>query len=116
MLSIAASKGWIVFENDVETAFLNAAIEEDVYMDQPLGHEERDVDGSPKRGLNGKKLVCKLLSAIYGTKQAGRNWYKAFSKPILEFQGMKQCDVDPCLFVATHGAGQNSERKRTSEG
>jgi hypothetical protein len=74
-----------------------------MYMCQPEGHEVRDEDGNIKKGPNGRKLVCRLISAIYGTKQAGRNWYKAFVKPILDFEGTKQCDVDTCLFVCERG-------------
>lgn len=103
LLAIGAAMGWPVWENDVETAFLNAPIEEEMYMEQPLGHEVRDSEGKVKKGPNGKKLVCRLISALYGTKQAGRNWFKTFIKPILMFEGTKQCDVDTCLFICERG-------------
>jgi hypothetical protein len=103
LLAIGAAMGWPIWENDVETAFLNAPIEEEMYMEQAEGHEVRNEDGTIKTGPNGRKLVCRLISAIYGTKQAGRNWFKAFIKPILAFEGTKQCDVDTCLFVCERG-------------
>lgn len=40
--------------------FLNLSLQEEVYMDQPLGFEQQ------------KGLVCKLYKALYGLKQALR--------------------------------------------
>jgi len=45
---------------DVKTAFLNVNLEEDIYMDQPVGFIEE-----------GKEhMVCRLKKSIYGLKQA----------------------------------------------
>ena len=50
---------------DVKTAYLNAPIDCELYMEQPEGFDER--------GENGEKLVCKLNKSLYGLKQSGRN-------------------------------------------
>jgi hypothetical protein len=39
MISIAAEMGWKIHQMDVKTAFLNGLIEEEVYIEQPLGFE-----------------------------------------------------------------------------
>ena len=50
---------------DVKTAFLNGVVEEEVYVEQPLGFKTYDR----------KTHVCKLKKALYGLKQAARTWY-----------------------------------------
>ena len=50
---------------DVKTTFLNAVVEEEVYVEQPMGFETHDR----------KTHVCKLKKALYGLKQALRTWY-----------------------------------------
>ena len=50
---------------DVKTTFLNGLVEQEVYMEQPLGFERHDR----------KTHVCKLKKDLYGLKQAPRTWY-----------------------------------------
>ena len=54
-----------VFQFDVSSAYLNADLEEDFYVEQPPGFE---ISGK------GSKLVCTSLKGLYGSKQAGRCW------------------------------------------
>ena len=42
MLALATTLGIEVHEHDIETAFLNGEIEEEIYMEQPDGHEVRN--------------------------------------------------------------------------
>ena len=75
---------------DVDTAFLYAKIEEEVYMEQPQGFE--------KFGPNGEKLVCKLRKSIYGLKQSPRNWNKELHNLMIE-DGFVQSNADPCVYI-----------------
>ena len=87
ILALTTMNDWEIEQMDVQTAFLNATIKEDVYMKQPEGYEKEN-----------KNLVCKLLKTLYGTKQAPHEWnneFTAFTKT-LEFT---QCVTDPCVFV-----------------
>ncbi|MFN3329157.1 MAG: reverse transcriptase domain-containing protein, partial [Fervidobacterium pennivorans] len=59
-------------------------------MEQPEGFEKMTKDGKP--------LVCKLNKAIYGLRQAGRNWNEKLDKWLRE-NNMIQSTADPCLYV-----------------
>jgi hypothetical protein len=65
MISIATEMGWKIHQMDVKTAFLNGLIQEEVYIEHPLGFE-----------VHGREShVCRLKKALYGLKQAPRAWY-----------------------------------------
>eukprot|EP00253_Pinus_taeda_P031677 PITA_31677 len=65
MLALSAQMGWKIHQMDVNTAFLNGKIEEEVYIEQPKGFETFDYESH----------VCQLKRALYGLKQAPRAWY-----------------------------------------
>jgi hypothetical protein len=65
IIALAAKMKWKLHQMDVETAFLNGVIEEEVYIEQPQGFEVE----------NRKSHVCKLTKALYGLRQAPRAWY-----------------------------------------
>jgi histone deacetylase 1/2 len=64
ILTLAVTYKWPVQEIDVNNAFLNGVLQEEVYMHQPVGFENVD-----------RSLVCKLHKSLYGLKQAPRAWY-----------------------------------------
>ena len=55
---------------DVNTAFLNGVIEEEVVIEQLEGFEVE----------NRELHVCSLQRALYGLKQAPRAWYSRIDK------------------------------------
>ena len=66
LMQLAVQNNVIAHQMSVKTAYLNAPIDCDIYMEQPKGFE--------KVGKNGGKLVYKLKKSLYGLKQSGRNW------------------------------------------
>ena len=80
---------------DIETAFLNADLEEEVYIQIPEGLEYMtNLHGET---YDPETQVLKLRKAMYGLVQAPRAWMKTFVK-ILKHMGLKQCRTDPCVF------------------
>ena len=62
VLSLAVVMKWKIHQMDVKTTFLIGVVEEEVYIEYPLGFETHDRDSH----------VCKLKKALYGLKQAPR--------------------------------------------
>ena len=94
-LSLAAKWDHELDQLDVPTAFLNADVDEDIYMEIPEGFR----DG--KEGM-----VCKLQKALYGLKQSPRNWYLLVSKFIMDELGFRSSVSDPCLFFRRSDSGR----------
>lgn len=86
ILSLAVQQNWGVTHLDVDNAFLNGALDETIYMQQPPGFEV----GGPV------PLVCKLNKVIYGLKQASRSWFLTFRSVLLNM-GFLQSKADHSL-------------------
>lgn len=89
--AVAAAKGMVIEQLDIETAFLNGDVEKIIYIEQPRGYERGD-----------RTMVCKLLKSLYGLKQAARQWHIELAGVIKE-AGFAPCASDPCLFKGVRG-------------
>ena len=72
---------------DVTTAFLHGDLDEEIFMEQPLGFN--DNSGS----------VCFLKKGLYGLKQAPRAWNNKFHE-FLSSYGLERSYADPCVYVS----------------
>lgn len=89
-LALATVHDWHTHQMDVETAFLNAPIEGDVYIEQPPGYEQY--------GPNGEELVCKLNKCIYGLRDSPHNWHKMIDRWLHEY-GLRATRTDVCVYI-----------------
>lgn len=87
MLTIAVSKSWKVKQLDVNNAFLNGELQEEIYMQQPPRYEK----------VSQQPLVCKLTKTLYGLKQASRAWFLKL-KQVLQALGFSTSRADNSLF------------------
>jgi histone deacetylase 1/2 len=90
ILTLAVTYKWQVQQIDVNNAFLNGVLQEEVFMKQPAGFEVAD-----------KSLVCKLHKSLYGLKQAPRAWYDRLTQALLQM-GFVKSKCDPSLLVHSH--------------
>lgn len=93
ILSLAISRGWSLRQLDVQNAFLHGVLEEEVYMRQPPGYEDKDKPG----------FVCKLDKSLYGLKQAPRAWYARLSTKLCNL-GFMASKADTSLFFYNKGS------------
>ena len=90
LLSSAVQNEMKLKQLDIKAAYLNAGIEEEVFVDQPQGFV--------KKNANGKNFVCILKKSLYGLKQSGRNWFNTLRDFLLSNQ-FKPSKSDPSLFL-----------------
>jgi len=69
---------------DIKAAYLNARLEEDIYMNIP-------------EGMN-QKGYCKLNKVLYGLKQSDRMWNETLNKVLLKLN-FKRFLIDPCVYI-----------------
>ncbi|GKD26056.1 putative ribonuclease H-like domain-containing protein, partial [Tanacetum coccineum] len=87
-LAFASFMGFMVYQMDVKSAFLNGKIEEEVYVTQPKGFVDPQ---HPKK-------VYKVVKALYGLHQAPRAWYATLSSFLLK-NGYRRGTIDQTLFL-----------------
>ena len=88
VMSLAVSNGWDIHQVDVNNAFLNGILTEDVYMPQPEGFQSKEHPD----------FVCKLHKSLYGLKQAPRAWYDRLNLTLCSW-GFVNSKVDTSLFT-----------------
>ena len=88
VVALATNEDWSLHQLDVKSAFLNGPLEEEVYVQQPIGFvQETD-----------KHKVYKLNKALYGLKQAPRAWNKRIDK-FFEGIGFMKCISEHGVYV-----------------
>ncbi|GJR82913.1 zinc finger, CCHC-type containing protein [Tanacetum coccineum] len=84
-IAMASMHSLIIHQMDVKTTFLNGKLEEEVYMNQPLGFI---LPGNENK-------VCKLVKSLYELKQAHKQWHQKFKEVVLS-NGYLLNQADKC--------------------
>nr|GEW71650.1 putative ribonuclease H-like domain-containing protein [Tanacetum cinerariifolium] len=87
-LAYASFMGFMVYQMDINSAFIYERIEDEVYVCQPLGFKDPD---HPDK-------VYKVVKAFYGLHQAPRAWYETLAKYVLG-NGFHKGKIDQTLFI-----------------
>lgn len=114
MLALAAELGLTIWQFDVVTAFLNGYLEEEVVMQVPdmlmsllekLILEKNPIPEVKSKAQNMLKELraggnaCRLNKALYGLRQAGRQWNIRLDAK-LKKMGLTPTHGEPCLYQA----------------
>ena len=89
-LSVCAAENLQIYQADVKAAFLQAPLEEEIFIRPPPGYSA--VDES-----TGEPTVWGLKKAIYGLKQSSACFWTAMHKHLVK-NGFVSILGDPCLF------------------
>lgn len=87
MLAIVVTKEKEIHQLDINNAFLQGELNEEIYMKVSQGFTDK-----------GDKKVYKLEKYLHRLKQASINWYEKFTKALKKVS-FKQCGVDHSLFI-----------------
>ena len=93
LLAVANHLDLEIHQMDVQTAFLNGNLKEEIYMRQPAGYVWKGAEN----------LVCKLEKGLYGLEQAARCWYQVLNDQV-QSVGYQQCPSDPCMYAKKVGS------------
>ena len=78
--AIAVRNDWELEQTDINAAYLNASLKENIYMHQPKGFEEPGQEDK----------VIHLKRAIYGLRQSGHEWHADLMDTLTNV-GFKRC-------------------------
>ena len=98
LMALAAGERMKLHHFDVTSAFTQADIDAEIYVEPPKGFEAKDNHGVP--------MVLKLHKALYGTKQASRQWAITLRKFLVDELKFKNSTHDPCLFTRVEKDGR----------
>ncbi len=88
VIALALRFGLQLHYLDVKTAYLNADLEEEVYVRPPPG-----TDTPPGH-------VWRLNKSLYGLRQSGRNWY-LLADDVIRALGFQPTTTEPCMYAST---------------
>jgi hypothetical protein len=113
LVALAAKYNLKISQLDVTSAYLNGKIDTEVFMEKPallqemlqriINEEEDDHTLVKKarvmlRDLQGENKISRPRKALYGLRQAGRQWNYEIDKT-MKRAGLVPTNADPCVYV-----------------
>ncbi len=93
LLAASANKNWAVHQMDVSSAFVNALLDEPVYVYPPPNPGK--VSAIPPPGH-----VLRLNKSLYGLRQAPLAWNQLLNEWLTTEAGLTRSGVDPCIYFS----------------
>ena len=87
IIAIATNQNLLIHQVDIDTAFLNGELKDEVFVEPPPGCDLCNPD-----------QVCSLKKSLYGLKQEPLEWNRTLVKFLQEL-GLKQLKSDMCVFI-----------------
>lgn len=113
IMATAVELNMSIEQIDITGAYLYGYLQEDIYMEKPIlledclkelindRNEKKQIRAVAKELIkdlnNSNNAVCYLKRAIYGLKQAGRQWHERLSKKLKELN-LEPTISDPCVY------------------
>ena len=89
------SKDWTIEVIDIEAAFLEGEITEPTFIHFPEGMEQF---GFIREGERDNYCI-ELKKSMYGNVDAALKFFQTYSAHLINTQGMRQSQADPCVFI-----------------
>ena len=90
LMNIAMEEDLVVHSMDVKSAYLNANLDCEVFMEQP--------EGFVVKNRPNDDMVLRLKKSLYGLKQSGRLWNHLLHSFLLE-KGFVRSEAENCVYV-----------------
>ena len=97
ILLLAAARDYNLSSIDITMAYLQADLDEELFMRPPPNVHPFDSENRP--------IVCKLRRSLYGLRQAGRVWAILFASFLISW-GLVRSSIDCCLYTYTSPSGE----------
>ena len=104
---------------DIEAAFLNGDLEEELHVEWPEGVIEHGCETLEMA----RRFVIRCTKGMCGAVQSAHAWFKTFSTKLKSLKGCHQSEIDPCLWFCKkdgesrgrfrHPCRRHRDRRRT---
>ena len=89
LLAVATQEDWHIHQMDVETAFLNGDLDEEIWMEMPEGYKQEE---------GKQRMALRLKKSLYGLKQSPRCW-NAKIHDFLTQEGFSRMATDSAVYT-----------------